>query len=187
MITQFSLSIAASFLACAAMAVESPGGRYPAAGALIQSPGATTYIVDPINGDDANRAGKPWKSFSRINAMKLAPGDKVVISPGLQTETFKPSGEGTAGKPIVVRFLPGVHVIKDSQTLKLPIYGSAKIGSSDATFPLRRISNTKHRKLRSTKTYESPTILLKTYPVPSFTPRQSKDSKCPAINPTLEK
>ncbi len=36
--------------------------------------GKATYLVDPLNGDDANPAGKPWKTFGRLNAVKLARG-----------------------------------------------------------------------------------------------------------------
>jgi len=93
------------------MAAESSNDRYLAKDKLVQSPGRTTYGIDPEKGDDANPVGKPWKTFGKLNAMRLAAGDKVVIYPGIQEETFKPSGEGTAEKPIVIQFLPGVHTI----------------------------------------------------------------------------
>ncbi|MEI7928019.1 MAG: hypothetical protein WCH40_05670 [Verrucomicrobiales bacterium] len=48
----------------------------------LASPGDTTYLVDPENGNDANLPGKPWKSYGKLNAMKLAPGDQVLIAPG---------------------------------------------------------------------------------------------------------
>ena len=41
--------------------------------------GKATYLVDPVNGDDANPAGNPWKTFGRLNAVKLAPGDTVGV------------------------------------------------------------------------------------------------------------
>ena len=68
-----------------------------------------TYVVDPVKGNDANPAGKPWRSIAQINALKLVPGDKVVIAPGTHASSLNPSGEGTAAHPIVIRFLPGVH------------------------------------------------------------------------------
>ena len=36
---------------------------------------APTYLVDPAKGDDANPAGQPWKTFGKLNSVKLAPGD----------------------------------------------------------------------------------------------------------------
>ena len=45
-----------------------------------------TYRVDPVQGDDTNPAGKPWKTYGKLNTMKLAPGDKVLIAPGRQDE-----------------------------------------------------------------------------------------------------
>jgi len=97
---------------------------YPAPEDLVPSPGFTTYLIDPDTGDDANQAGKPWKSFAKLNAMRLARGDQVHISPGVHGKTFKPSGMGTADRPIVVRFLPGVHTIKANGALRLPMFVS---------------------------------------------------------------
>ncbi len=59
--------------------------------------GGMTYRVDPVGGDDANPPGEPWKTYGRLNAVKLAPGDTVLITPGVQEETLNPSGEGTQG------------------------------------------------------------------------------------------
>jgi Right handed beta helix region len=94
--------------------------------------GETIYRVDPATGDDANLAGKPWKTFGKLNAMKLAPGDKVIISPGFQEETLKPSGAGTAEKPVVIQFLPGIHTIGIRNVMRLPIFVS---NSQDTTEP----------------------------------------------------
>ena len=103
---------------------------YPRAEKLEISRGSTVYTIDPVKGDDSNPIGKTWKSFARINAMKLAPGDNIIIFPGTHDLTFKPSGRGTAEKPIVVRFLPGVHTIKNIRTLKLPMFVSNSCDSS---------------------------------------------------------
>jgi len=96
---------------------------YPPPGAVAASPGDTTYFVDPAKGDDSQAgtaADKPWKSIARVNALILAPGDKVTIAPGLHEATLKPSGAGTAEKPIVIEFLPGVHEFAVATALRRP-------------------------------------------------------------------
>ena len=123
----FALIVAAGFVRAAGPEAE----RYPESARLIASPGDTTYFIDPVKGDDSNPPGKLWKSFRKINAMKLAPGDTVVIAPGRQEETFKPSGEGTVQKPIRVRFLPGVHVIGSQHVIRLPMFVSNSMDSED--------------------------------------------------------
>jgi hypothetical protein len=79
---------------------------------LSVSPGNVTYYVDPVRGDDTRTVvakDAAWKSIAQLNALKLAPGDQVVIAPGTHTSSLTPSGKGTASQPIVIRFLPGVH------------------------------------------------------------------------------
>ena len=98
-------------------------------------PGNTTYLVDPINGNDTNPFGKPWKTFGKLNSIKLAPGDKVVIAPGLQEETLKPVGGGTAEKPVVIQFLPGVHTIGIRNVKRSPMFVSNSM-DSDAPKPV---------------------------------------------------
>lgn len=71
----------------------------------------TTYLIDPAKGDDSNPIGKPWKTFGKLNSIKLLPNDTVVISPGVQEETLMPSVAGTRDKPVTIQFLPGVHTI----------------------------------------------------------------------------
>ena len=93
-----------------------------AADRLVQSPGKMTYLVDPATGNDANPAGKPWKTYGKLNSVRLAPGDLVVISPGRQDETLKPSGAGTAELPVTLKFLPGVHTIGKANALQLPLF-----------------------------------------------------------------
>jgi parallel beta-helix repeat protein len=112
------------------------------------SPGNATYMIDPVKGDDANPPGKPWRSYGKLNSLRLAPGDQVIISPGLQEETLKPSGEGTAEKPIVIRFLPGVHTISIKNVLRLPMFVS---NAQDTTAPKPvgiLIQNVKHLRMK---------------------------------------
>lgn len=100
---------------------------YPEVAQRAPSPGNTTYFVDPAKGDDANAGTttkKPWRSFAKINALKLVPGDKVVVAPGVHTATLMPLALGTAKKPIVIEFLPGVHEFAVEQALRRPYFVS---------------------------------------------------------------
>lgn len=111
----------------AASGNETASTRYaPAA-----SPGDTTYLVDPSHGNDTNPVGKPWKTFGKLNSIKLAPGDKVVISPGLQEESLKPMGGGTVEKPVVIQFLPGTHTIGIQKVERVPMFVSNSMDSQD--------------------------------------------------------
>ncbi len=101
--------------------------EYPPTTARVQSPGRVTYFVDPVRGNDANagtRAQTPWKSLVRVNALKFAPGDRVVIAPGVHEETLTPFGEGSAREPIVIQFLPGIHEFAVEKALRRPYFVS---------------------------------------------------------------
>ena len=74
-----------TFRAAGLLLIGSPLA-YPAAH------GNSTYLIDPDKGNDSNPAGRPWRTFGRLNAQMLAPGDTVIIAPGRQQETLKPSG-----------------------------------------------------------------------------------------------
>ena len=77
--------------------------------------------MDPVNGDDTQPGTdrtKPWKSIARVNALRLAPGDEVLIAPGLHPDTLKPSGAGTAAKPVTIRFAPGRHEFAEATALR---------------------------------------------------------------------
>jgi hypothetical protein len=87
----------------------------------IPSPGHTTYFVNPSVGDDANTgiaSEKPWRSFAKINALKLAPGDKVVVAPGVHRESLVPFAQGTAAEPVVIEFQPGVHAFESEKLIR---------------------------------------------------------------------
>jgi hypothetical protein len=114
----------------------SPENLYPSQAKLIRSPGDMTYYVDPAKGNDANPPGKPWQSLAKINALMLAPGDRVVIAPGIHHETLKPSAAGTKEKPVVIEFLPGRHEFRAAQAIKLCYFVS---NSADAPLKPRPI------------------------------------------------
>ena len=107
--------ILASLLSCCAPAA-------PAAG--------VGYLIDPVKGDDANPAGKAWRTYAKLNTIKLAPGDTVVIAPGRQEGSLVPMGEGTLAQPIVIRFLPGTHTIGMNDAIRLPMYVSNSCDSA---------------------------------------------------------
>lgn len=102
----------------------------PSGNATAESLDDTTYRVDPIHGNDANPAGKPWKTYGKLNSIKLAPGDRVLVSPGVQEESLKPSGGGTAEKPVVIQFLPGIHTIGINQVTRVPMFVSNSMDSN---------------------------------------------------------
>jgi len=89
------------------------------------------YVIDPVAGDDANPAGKPWKTFGRLNGVKLSPGDTVTIAPGVQEESLIPMGEGTAEKPVVITFLPGIHTLNIRKVTRKKLFISNSIDSED--------------------------------------------------------
>lgn len=104
-----------------------PAHLYPPQNKLIESPGDTTYFVDPVNGDDANvgtAKGHAWNSFAKLNSMQYAPGDKVMVAPGFHAETLKPSGAGSAEKPVVIQFAPGRHEFGVDLALRRPYFVS---------------------------------------------------------------
>ena len=83
---------------------------------LTASPGETTYYVDPARGEDANLGtapGQAWKTLARINALKLAPGDRVLLRAGGDfTGPLVLQGSGAEGQPIVVdRFGEGANPV----------------------------------------------------------------------------
>ena len=68
-----------------------------------ESPGNTTYYLDPDAGDDENHGTRPefaWKTLARVNTSRFAPGDKILIKTGA---TFHgklwPKGTGIPGRP----------------------------------------------------------------------------------------
>ncbi len=128
-----ALFFVCSFVSARAAAPDGGGalGAYPPADKLRPSPGQATYLVDPESGNDANPPGKAWKTFGRLNAVRLAPGDTVLISPGRQEESLKPSGAGTPAKPVVIRFLPGVHTIGIRDVIRLPMFVSNSMDSTE--------------------------------------------------------
>jgi hypothetical protein len=92
---------------------------------LSVSPGNVTYYVDPVRGDDTRTVvakDAAWKSLAKVNALRLAAGDQVIIAPGLHAASLTPSGEGTATHPIVIRFLPGVHTFAVEGAVRRPYY-----------------------------------------------------------------
>ena len=76
-----------------------------------QSPGNTTWYINPVAGDD-NHSGlsdsSAWRTFSHVNSMQLAAGDRVeILSPGSFDQSLILQGEGSADNPVRINFAPG--------------------------------------------------------------------------------
>ncbi|SMC92075.1 Right handed beta helix region [Pedobacter nyackensis] len=94
---------------------------YPDSSIRVPSVGHTTYFVNPVTGNDQNKGTKAsvaWKSFANVNALRLAPGDKIVIAPGIHEYTLMPFGKGTLKQPVVIEFLPGKHQFTSPKSLR---------------------------------------------------------------------
>lgn len=150
---KLSLILAAALFAQAAFAASpSSAESYPAAERLVPSPGDTAYFVDPVRGSDANRgteAGKAWKSIGRVNKVQLAPGDRVLIASGVHEETLRPSGAGTAEKPIIIEFAPGRHEFGAEAALRQIYYISNSCDAPQTPKPIGILmENVRHFQIR---------------------------------------
>src|SRR5208282_591585 len=99
---------------------------YPPAEKRSASPGHTTYYVHPAKGKDANSGLKPgeaWRSFVPVNALLLAPGDRVeILGGGTFKESLMPGGSGSSKEPIQIRFAPGEYDFFPAEALKLKLH-----------------------------------------------------------------
>ncbi len=131
--------------------VDEPADLYPPANKLVVSRGNTTYYVDPEKGNDANdgrKARQAWKSLAKVNGLKLAPGDKVVIAPGVHAETLKPSAQGTADKPVILQFLPGIHEFPADRALRRPWFISNSCDAPQVPKPAAiLVENSRHLRI----------------------------------------
>ena len=100
-----------------------PSSLYPAQEELTESPGSTTYYVNPVRGDDSfigTSSNRAWKSIASVNRIRLSPGDSIVIAPGLHLETLKPTAVGNSKHPVTIKFLPGIHEFSAVNALRRP-------------------------------------------------------------------
>jgi hypothetical protein len=148
-------AVAAESLASAARTVDprqayEPAALYPGPEALVPSPGKTVYFIDPTTGDDA-RAGTAattaWRSFARLNALRLAPGDRVEVAPGLHPVSLKPSGGGTAARPVVIAFAAGTHVFGYDQAVRRTYFISNACDEPGRTKPIAILIDGAHHLL----------------------------------------
>lgn len=69
------------------------------------------YYIDPNTGNDRNAGTtkqQPWKTFERVNALQLAPGDVVeVLAPGTFHQSLIVKGGGDRHTPAIIKFAPG--------------------------------------------------------------------------------
>jgi len=93
------------------------------------SQSGTAYYVHAVGGANDNSgtaAQKAWKTLAPVNAMTLAPGDKVLLKAGCEfSGPLTPQGSGTDGKTIIVdRYGHGLNPIingegKSDNTIRL--------------------------------------------------------------------
>ena len=153
------IALMAVQLVLAAVLAVMPVGLASAAEQSVQSPGHTTYVVDPVAGDDANPPGKPWRTFARVNALRLAPGDRVEAHPGVHACSLKPAGSGTEKEPVVFHFHPGVHTIACENAVQEPMFVS---NSSDSPAPKPiaiLVRDMKHVRFEGSEAKERPVIV----------------------------
>jgi hypothetical protein len=110
--------------------------------------GETTYFVDPAKGNDANagrQANKAWRSLVKVNALKLGPGDKVVIAPGVMHETLQPNAAGMQAKPAVIQFTPGRHEFRADRAALLSYFVSNSADAPEKPRPVGiLVKNARH-------------------------------------------
>lgn len=66
---------------------------------------ALTYVVDAITGSDtaSGSFSAPFRTLVKAAEVAVAPGDEVLVRPGVYTGTIQVQGVGTAQAPIVFR------------------------------------------------------------------------------------
>lgn len=137
---------------------------YPEAAQLVQSGGNTTYHVDPARGDDSRDGTSPatsWKSFARVNQLRLAAGDRVLVAPGLHEVSLKPLATGTADKPVVIRFLSGTHEFAVENAVRKPWFISNSCDAPTVPKPAAiLIEHSKHLRLEAAAEYKPGLLLM---------------------------
>ncbi|WP_052573605.1 right-handed parallel beta-helix repeat-containing protein [Haloferula sp. BvORR071] len=147
------MKFAAIFLSWVALLGSLAGAAepYPEPAALVTSPGGTTYHVDPAKGDDTRDGTSPataWKTFARVNALRLAGGDRVLVAPGLHELSLTPHAAATVEKPALIRFLPGTHEFAPERALRRPWFISNSCDAPKVPKPMGiLIEDAKHLRL----------------------------------------
>ncbi|GAB4197280.1 MAG: hypothetical protein Kow00105_11380 [Phycisphaeraceae bacterium] len=114
-----------------------------------QSPGNTTYYLDADAGNDENPGTRPrqaWRTLSRINTSRFAPGDRILIKAGTTYHgKLWPKGTGIPGRPITIdRFGDGPPPV---------IHGD---GDASATILLDNVNAWHIKNLELTNTGDQP-------------------------------
>ncbi|MBK3519667.1 right-handed parallel beta-helix repeat-containing protein [Carboxylicivirga marina] len=89
------------------------GVVYPNADERTASKEEVSYYIDPVKGNDANSGTQkdaPWKTFRRVNQLRLSKGNKIeILAPGAFRESLFFIGQGTAEQPIEINFAKGQY------------------------------------------------------------------------------
>jgi hypothetical protein len=151
---------------------------YPSA--LVASPAATTYHVDPARGDDGRDGTTPataWKTFARVNGLRLSAGDRVLVAPGVHEFSLTPRAAATADKPAVIRFLAGTHEFAAERALRRPWFISNSCDAPTVPKPLGiLVEDSRHLKFEGAgATGERRSLLLMGGRMIEFVHRHSQD------------
>lgn len=95
-----------TLLLCVCCFVASPAHAQFGELIAFESSGNTTYYLDADTGDDESFGTRPdraWKTLTRINSSRFAPGDKIYIKAGTTYHGMLfPKGAGIPGLPITI-------------------------------------------------------------------------------------
>ena len=106
----------------------------------IMSEAGTCYFVNPHF--DEPETVTQWKALSKSASIEFKAGDTLIVSPGRHLGSLTVQGKGSPEKPIIVRFLPGVHVFDAQGAVSLPLFIS---NASDAPHSPKPIGIFLHR------------------------------------------
>lgn len=124
MMQQFPSWVVLILIAAAIAAAQPPASSVQPV--LRISPGNALYTVDPAKGED----------MGKIDAIRLAPGDRVVIKPGVYHESLVLHAVGTRERPVVVEFSPGRVELRADRAIRRCYFVS---NSADAPLEPRPI------------------------------------------------
>lgn len=114
---------------------------YPAIAKRHQSPGKTTYYINPQTGHDSNTgttSKKPWKTFKPLNSLLLTAGDKVeILAPGDFNESLVLMARGNSSAHVTINFAPGVYNFYPSNAFKRQFHIS---NTNDKPYELKAIA-----------------------------------------------
>ncbi|MBT8045269.1 MAG: right-handed parallel beta-helix repeat-containing protein [Verrucomicrobiae bacterium] len=131
-------------------------------------PGNTPMVwyVNPGEGSDdhsGDSKNKAWKTFAPLKQLLLGPADRVVVSPGVHTQSLVPRAHGEPNHPAVIEFLPGIHEFAEQDATRQIYFISNSVATSTKPMPIAILAkNCKHLVIKGsgTKAEGRTTILM---------------------------